>query len=659
MVAEIGHFSVWLALTLALLQAILPLYGFHAGRGWAMAVARPAAMLHWLVLTVGLLALGYAFYSNDFSIAYVAGHSNSQLPLGFRLSAIWGGHEGSLLLWVWILSLWGLLVARLPGKVPADVHALVLAVMALVAIGFLLFMLLTSNPFDRHLPWFPLDGADLNPLLQDPGLIIHPPMLYTGYVGFSVAFAFAIAGLLAGRLDPDWARWARPWTTVAWAFLTVGIALGSWWAYYELGWGGWWFWDPVENASFMPWLCGTALIHSLAVTEKRGLFRAWTVLLAIFAFALCLLGTFLVRSGILTSVHSFANDPARGAFILAFLMIVVGGSLALFAWRAPTLSQRTGFHWISRETFLLGNNLLLVSAAFVVLMGTLFPLIGEALSIKVSVRAPYFNAFFVPLTMLLMLLMVPGMLSNWKKQDGRRLRQRLLWLVPLSVLLGLPLAWFSGTPLPVAGVLAVVLVCYVMLAHIADWQHKARAFRVGLLGGARRLTRGYYGMLLAHIGLAVLVAGITQVSFRDVERDLRMQPGDVVDEAGYHFLLTGFSDRAGPNFDAVQGIVEVTRAGRPVAVMVPEKRTYRVSGQVMTEAAIHSNFFRDLYISLGEPLSDGAWAVRIYYKPGIGWLWLGAGLLALGGLVAVSDRRYRKRKQQAEVALADKELTYG
>jgi cytochrome c-type biogenesis protein CcmF len=652
LVAELGHFCLWLALALALLQSSLPIYGYITGKPWMLAVARPAAVLQWGALTVGLLALAWAFYSHDFSISYVAGHSNSKLPLGFRISAIWGGHEGSLLLWVWILALWGLLVSWLRGRVPQDVHALVLAVMGMIGIGFLLFMLLTSNPFDRTLPWFPLDGGDLNPLLQDPGLIIHPPMLYAGYVGFSVAFAFAIAGLIAGRLDPAWARWARPWTTVAWAFLTIGIALGSWWAYYELGWGGWWFWDPVENASLMPWLCGTALIHSLAVTEKRGLFRAWTVLLALMAFSLCLLGTFLVRSGVLTSVHSFANDPARGAFILAFLSIVVGGSLILFAFRAPVLRHRAGFEFLSRDSFLLGNNLILLVATFVVLMGTLFPLLGEALDIKISVRSPYFNAFFVPLTLVLMLLMVPGMLSNWKKQEPQPLIRKLLWLAPVSVVIGVVLVYASGGELPFVAILAIILVVYVILAQVSDWLQKARAFRVGLWRGAWRLSRAYNGMILGHIGLAILVAGITQVSFRDIERDVRMQPGDVARVAGYDFLFQEIVERPGPNFDAIRGIVPVTRDGHPVTILTPEKRTYRVSGQVMTEASIQSSLLRDLYVSLGEPIGDDAWAVRIYYKPGIGWLWLGSALLALGGFVAASDRRYRSRQEEAGDAQA-------
>ena len=475
-------------------------------------------------------------------------------------------------------------------------------------------------------------------------------MLYMGYVGFSVAFAFAVAGLLAGRLDPQWARWARPWTTAAWCFLTVGIALGSWWAYYELGWGGWWFWDPVENASFMPWLCGTALIHSLAVTEKRGLFRAWTVFLAILAFSLSLLGTFLVRSGVLTSVHAFANDPSRGAFILALLCIVFGGSLLLFALRAPVLRQKTGFTWLSRETFLLGNNLLLLVATFVVLLGTLFPLIGEAMDLKISVRSPYFNAFFVPLTLLLMAILVPGMQSNWKRQDGAVLLRRLAWLAPVSVIAGAALGRLSGE-LPLVGYVAIIMVVYVVLAHAADALARARAFRQGALRGLTRLRQSYYGMVSAHIGLAVLVAGITLVSFQETERDLRMAPGDVADVGGYQFEFRTLENVRGPNYMSKMAVFPVTRDGDLVHPgLAAEKRTYNASGQVMTEAAIDAGLMRDLYVALGEPLDDTAWAVRIYYKPGVRWIWLGALIMAFGGALALLDRRYRTRNRDGQEA---------
>ena len=639
--AEIGHLSLWVAMATALVLAVFPLVGVYRRVEAWQRYARPLAWLQWLALTVSIVALGYCFYIDDFSITYVANHSNSELPLGYRLSAIWGGHEGSLLLWAWMLGGWSALVGLFSRKVPLDMVVRVLSVMGMIAVGFLAFMLFTSNPFDRSLPWFPIDGVDLNPLLQDPGLIVHPPMLYMGYVGFSVAFAFAVAGLLAGNLDPAWARWARPWTTVAWCFLTVGIALGSWWAYYELGWGGWWFWDPVENASLMPWLAGTALIHSLAVSEKRNLFRAWTVLLAIIAFSLSLLGTFLVRSGVLTSVHAFANDPSRGAFILGFLVVVAGGALTLFALRAGQLEGKGGFKGLSRETFLLGNNLLLLIAASAVLMGTLYPLLGEALDMKVSIRSPYFNSFFVPLAMLLMVLLVPGVMSNWKRQEGAQLVRRLVWLVPAAAVAGWLAARLPG-PTPWVGVLAIMLCLFVVFSHVEDVVRRALAYDRGLAGGLGKLGRGYYGMVLAHCGLAVLVAGVTVVSYHEVERDVRMAPGDVAEVGGYRFEFDQMSTYRGANFDSRRGHFLVTRDGKAVTEMNPEKRTYRAGGQVMTEAAIDGRVMRDLYVALGEPLEGDAWAVRIYYKPMVRWIWLGALIMALGGALALTDARYRK-----------------
>ncbi len=640
--AEIGHLSLWVALAAALVLAIFPLIGvYRQVIGWQR-YARPLAWLQWLALTLAILCLGYSFYINDFSLTYVANHSNSELPLGYRLSAIWGGHEGSLLLWAWMLGGWSALVGLFSRKVPLPMVVRVLSVMGMIAVGFLAFMLFTSNPFDRTLPWFVIDGADLNPLLQDPGLIIHPPMLYMGYVGFSVAFAFAVAGLMAGDLDPAWARWARPWTTVAWCFLTVGIALGSWWAYYELGWGGWWFWDPVENASLMPWLAGTALIHSLAVSEKRNLFRAWTVLLAIVAFSLSLLGTFLVRSGVLTSVHAFANDPSRGAFILVFLVVVAGGALTLFASRAGRLKGEGGFKMLSRESFLLGNNLLLLTATFVVLLGTLFPLLGEALDVKISIRSPYFNAFFVPLALALIVVMVPGMFSNWKRQAGHPLVRRLVWLAPVALVVGFFAARLPGD-MPWVGTLAVMLALFLVFAHLDDIVRRALSYNRGLGAGLRKLGRAYYGMVLAHCGLAVLIAGVTVVSFHEVERDVRMAPGDSAEVGGYRFEFDTLSAYKGPNFDARRGHFLVSRDGEAVTEMNPEKRTYRAGGQVMTEAAIDGRLMRDLYVALGEPLGGDAWAVRIYYKPMVRWIWLAALIMALGGALALSDPRYRKK----------------
>lgn len=644
MAAEIGHLSLWLALAAALCLSVFPLVGVSRGIAAWQWYARPLASVQWLAMTVGMVALGYSFYINDFTVSYVANHSNSALPLGYRISAIWGGHEGSLLLWGWLLASWAAMVGLLSRSVPQEMVARVLAVMGMIAVGFLLFMLLTSNPFDRTLPWFPLDGADLNPLLQDPGLIVHPPMLYMGYVGFSVAFAFAVAGLLTGNLDPAWARWARPWTTVAWCFLTVGIALGSWWAYYELGWGGWWFWDPVENASLMPWLAGTALIHSLAVSEKRNLFRAWTVLLAIITFSMSLLGTFLVRSGVLTSVHAFANDPTRGAFILGFLVVVAGGALTLFAVRASALRSDGGFKPLSREAFLLGNNLILLTAMAVVLVGTIAPLFFEWMDLKISIRSPYFNGFFVPLTFVLILLLVPGVFSNWKRQEGNSLLKRIGLLLPAAIIAG----WFAARipePSPWQGVLAIILSVYLILAHGDDVLRRARAYGVGLGTGLRKLARSYWGMVIAHCGLAVMVAGITVVSFHEVERDVRMGPGDEVQLGDYRFVFDSMDEYRGPNFDSTRGHFDVYWKDEFVARMNPEKRTYHASRQVMTEAAIDAGFWRDLYVAMGEPLkASNAWAVRIYFKPGIRWIWLGALIMALGGALALSDKRYRRQK---------------
>ncbi|EKF73922.1 cytochrome c-type biogenesis protein CcmF [Alcanivorax hongdengensis A-11-3] len=647
MAAEIGQLSLWLALALASCLAIFPLVGVHRGIAAWQWYARPLAWTQWLAMSTAMVALGYCFYSNDFSVAYVANHSNSALPLHYRLAAIWGGHEGSLLLWGWMLSGWAALVGLLSRSVPDAMVVRVLSVMGMIAVGFLCFMLFTSNPFDRALPWFPLDGVDLNPLLQDPGLVVHPPMLYMGYVGFSVAFAFAVAGLMAGDMDPAWARWARPWTTVAWCFLTVGIALGSWWAYYELGWGGWWFWDPVENASLMPWLAGTALIHSLAVTEKRNMFRAWTVFLAIVAFSLSLLGTFLVRSGVLTSIHAFANDPKRGLFILVFLCVVAGGALVLFALRGGALRSSRGFKPLSREAFLLGNNLVLLTAASVVLMGTLFPLIGEAIGMKVSIRSPYFNAFFVPLSVALVLLLVPGVFSNWKRQPGKPLLRRLLIVAPAAVVTGALASRLPGAT-PWVGTLAIMLACYLVLAHLDDVLRRALAYDLGLWAGLGKLARSYWGMVLAHCGLAVLITGITLVSFYQVERDVRMAPGDEVTIGAYRFHFDKLDQYTGPNFDATRGHFTAYHHDRAVAVMQPEKRRYHAGGQTMTEAAIDPALMRDLYVALGEPLdkhADDAWAVRVYVKPGVRWIWLGALIMAFGGALALSDRRYRNSKR--------------
>ena len=650
MIPELGHLAMILALCFAVVQASVPLIGAWRGDRLWMGLARPAAWGQFAFLLFAFICLTQAFMVDDFSVAYVAENSNSALPWYYKFSAVWGAHEGSLLLWALILGGWTFAVSVFSRQLPQVMLARVLAVMGMISVGFMSFLILTSNPFARILPQVPANGRDLNPLLQDIGLIVHPPMLYMGYVGFSVAFAFAIAALLGGRLDAAWARWSRPWTIVAWAFLGIGITLGSWWAYYELGWGGWWFWDPVENASFMPWLVGTALIHSLAVTEKRGVFKSWTVLLAIAAFSLSLLGTFLVRSGVLTSVHAFASDPARGVFILAFLLVVVGGSLTLFAIRAPVVKSHVGFGLWSRETLLLGNNLLLVVAASMILLGTLYPLVLDALSgAKMSVGPPYFNALFVPLMALLMVVMAVGVLVRWKdtplKWLASMLTPVLLGSAALAVLLGVLMGDFNW-----AVMATVMLAAWVLLAGVRDLLDKTR--HKGLFNGMRGLTRSYWGMQLAHIGIAVCALGVVLSSQYSAERDLRMAPGDTTELGGYQFMFEGARHFQGPNFTSDRGTVRVLRDGKVLSILHPEKRLYSVQQSMMTEAGIDAGFTRDLYVALGEPLGDGAWAVRVHVKPFVRWIWLGGLLTGLGGALAAFDRRYRlKAERQARESM--------
>lgn len=649
MLVELGHFSLVLALVVAAAQALLPAYGVWVRHPAAQAVARHAAWAQFVLLLLAFLGLTAGFLQNDFTVDYIARQSNTQLPVWYKISAVWGGHEGSLLLWALVLSAWTAAVALFSRSLPQDMVARVLSVLGAVSVSFLLFVLLTSNPFSRLLPDFPPDGNDLNPLLQDIGLIFHPPMLYMGYVGFAVPFAFALAGLMGGRLDSAWARWSRPWALAAWAFLTLGIALGSWWAYYELGWGGWWFWDPVENASFMPWLAGTALLHSLAATEKRGVFKAWTVMLAIIAFALSLLGTFLVRSGVLTSVHAFAADPSRGLFVLGILTVVVGGSLILFAVRAGVLSSESRYQLVSKETFILVNNVLLLVATTVVLLGTLFPLVADVLNIgKISVGPPYFNLLFTPLTLVLLVFLGVGPQANWKRhQAGSLLRPYGLMLVA-GLLLGVvfPLLWFGSNSAMVAVVCTLFFT--VMLSILYDIYQKASTAKAGLLAGLTRLSRSYVGMHLAHTGILVLVLGIALTSYYSVERDLRMEPGDSVQEGPYTFIFNGVSEKAGPNYLSRYGDVTAKKGDKVLRSLHPEKRIYNVQRNMMTEAAIDAGLFRDLYVALGEPLNEDennqAWAVRLYYKPFVRWIWLGAIIMALGAVVAASDRRYRLKK---------------
>ena len=637
MIPEFGHYALILALCIALIQGVLPLIGAHQGRREWLILARPAAQTVFLLLATAFVILAWSFYINDFSVLYVAEHSNSQMPVMYRLGAVWGGHEGSLLLWVFLLSTWTILVAQLSKALDEFMVARVIGVLGLVMSVLLLFVLTTSNPFMRLLP-AAQDGRSLNPLLQDPGLVFHPPMLYMGYVGFSVAFAFAIASLLSGRLDAAWARWSRPWTTAAWVFLTLGIALGSWWAYYELGWGGWWFWDPVENASFIPWLVGTALLHSLAVTEKRGGFKSWTVLLAITAFSLSLLGTFLVRSGVLTSVHAFATDPRRGVFILIFLVLVVGSSLILYAWRAPKSSLGGKFSLSSRETFILLGNVFLVVSAGSVLLGTLYPLLIDALHLgKISVGPPYFNSVFVPLMAPLLVLMGIGPWTNWKSSDLLGVIKRL-WLAGLVAVLagiGIPLMMGEFTWLAGLGFL------------LAFWVIASGCLQIIRQAKAGKPTRSFIGMQFAHLGIAVFVIGVTMVGAYQEEKDVRMSAGDTVSVGGYQIQFEGVNVVPGPNYQAMRGTFLLNKNGNTQTIMHPEKRNYFSSTMPMTEAAIDAGLTRDIYVSLGEELPDKSWAVRVYYKPFVDWIWGGCLLMALGGVLAISDRRYRiKLKRQ-------------
>jgi len=638
MIPELGQLALCLALAVALIQAVVPLYGAHTLNASYIALARPAAQAQALLIAFAFGCLTYAFVSNDFSVQYVAMHSNSALPLHYRVSGVWGGHEGSFLLWCLMLGVWMLAVSAFSAHLPEDMTARVLAVMGLMSAGFIAFMLFTSNPFDRLFP-APPDGRDLNPLLQDPGMVLHPPMLYMGYVGFSVAFAFAVAALLSGRLDAAWARWSRPWTTIAWVFLTLGIALGSGWAYYELGWGGWWFWDPVENASFMPWLVGTALIHSLAVTEKRGGFRSWTVLLAIVAFALSLLGTFLVRSGVLTSVHAFAVDPKRGIFILGLFAVFIGGALALYAWRTSRIGLGGAFAAVSRESFLLANNVLLATAAGTVFLGTLYPLALDAFGGgKISVGPPYFEAVFVPIMAPALFLMGVGPLARWKRASIPELALRLRWALGVSLALGFLSPLLFGDWRGMVGFGLALAIWIVVTA---------------LMSLKGRQTRSHYGMVVAHIGVALIVVGVTLVKGYESERDANLRPGESVSLGALAFTLEKIEDVKGPNYVAARATVSVARDGKPVTVLHPERRVYTVQEQVMTEAAIDPGVTGDLYVSLGDPLPGGAWLVKVQHKPFIDWIWGGCLVMALGGLLAATDRRYRfseKKKAAAQFA---------
>jgi cytochrome c-type biogenesis protein CcmF len=643
MVPELGHYALFLALCLAAAQVLWPLRGAVACNTAYMQLGCYTAWGQFLLTGLAIGTLAYAFLTNDFSVAYVAENSNSRLPAIYRFCAVWGAHEGSLLLWVFILTGWMAAIALLSRGISEPIRARVLAILAIIAIGFYLFLLTTSSPFTRFLPQSPADGADLNPILQDPGLAVHPPLLYMGYVGFAVPFAFAMAALLSGRLDPAWARWSRPWTTVAWCFLTLGIVLGSAWAYRELGWGGWWFWDPVENASFLPWLAGTALIHSLAVTEKRQLFKAWTVLLAVCAFSLSLLGTFLVRSGVLVSVHSFASDPQRGLFMLGFLLFVIGGSLAVYAWRGRLLVSSGEFTLASREALLLTNNILLFTAMLTVLLGTLYPLIMESLHLgKLSVGPPYFNAVFMPLIAPLFILMAIAPLFQWRNTDIKNLRKKMgiylliviVLAVTLPLILGVALSfWFLG-----ALALTLWLVLWT-LHHGFTWKKWPKL---------RRLTLSQWAMCLAHLGVGVTAIGILCSTAYSQQRDVEMHPGDTVKIGPYRFQFQRVSELSGSNYQALQGQVAVYHQQKLLRILWPEQRYFPVANSVATKAAIDVGIFRDLYVALGTSLPNGAWSFRLYYKPFIRWIWAGGVMMFLGGLMAVADRRYRINKRVLE-----------
>jgi cytochrome c-type biogenesis protein CcmF len=656
MIPELGNFSLTLGLSLAILLSVLPMVGVYRNNQLLMTMSRPLCTGVWVFMVISFGCLAYAFLNDDFSVAYVARNSNTLLPEIYKFTAVWGGHEGSLLLWVLMVASWTYAVSLFSRNLPLDILARVLSVMGVISVCFLLFMLFTSNPFDRLMLNTPAEGTDLNPLLQDFGLIVHPPFLYMGYVGFSVAYAFAITALLTGKLDAAWARWTRPWTNAAWAFLTIGVALGSWWAYYELGWGGWWFWDPVENVAFMPWLVGTALIHSLAVTEKRGVFKSWTVLLAIAAFSLSLLGTFIVRSGLITSVHAFAVDPERGLVLLAILLLVIGASLFLYALRAPIMKGTASYTITSREVFLLINNIILVVATAGILLGTLYPLIHEAINGEanmVSVGPPYFNTIFLPLMALLALFLTVGSISRWKKTSTVFLKEQLTKVAIASVALGILLPLAITREVNFGIFLAVALALWIVLGIVRDILTKI-SNKDSLLQGLKSLSLSYYGMQLAHSGMAIIILGVCLTSHYSVEEDVRLAPGESIVIRGYEFIFEGVTKQPGPNYEAEAGLITVLKNGEDYLELRPEKRTYFATGAIQTEADIDVGLFRDLFAALGDPRGEGAWVVRIHLKPFVLWIWLGAFIMATGGITAILDRRYRTKEK---VSQQDKVVT--
>lgn len=647
MIAELGHFALAIAFAFSLLLAIVPIWGAYKGHGGQMALARPLTYGMFLFTFISYAALTWGFLVADFSIAYVASNSSSALPWYYRITAVWSSHEGSFLLWMLVQAGWAAALALYSTRLPLTFAARVLAVMGMIGVGFYLFMLLTSNPFDRLIPFIPVDGRDMNPLLQDPGMIIHPPLLYFGYVGLSVAFAFAIAALLGDRLDSAWARWSRPWTLAAWIFLTLGIMVGSWWAYYELGWGGWWFWDPVENASFMPWLVATALIHSLAVTEKRGTFKSWTVLLAISGFSLSLLGTFLVRSGVLVSVHAFAADPTRGMFLLAFLAVVICSSLLLYAIRASKVVSHTRYELFSREVLLLGNNLFLVTATMVVLLGTLLPLVHQQLGLgSISIGEPFFNSVFVYITVPFAILLGIGPLVRWRRQGLKELIAPLATAFMSAVILAILLPKVIADEVHGMAVLGLVLALWIVASTVQELRQRV-AKRENKPEALVKLGRSHWGMVLGHLGFAVAIIGIALVQNYEVERTVRMSPGDTFAESGYEFRFTELGERQGPNFVSEVATFEIARNGSVIDIVDSEKRFYTIQRQVMTQTALQVSPFRDLYIAMGEELNDGSWAVRIHIKPFVRWIWMGGVIMAIGGLLSASDKRYRLKRRKS------------
>lgn len=651
MIPEIGYFALVLAMSLSLLLCIFPLWGAYTGNLRLMKAAPSLAIGQCILVVFSFLVLIYITLMDDFTVAYVAHHSSSSLPWYYKITSTWGGHEGAILLWLVMQSVWTMLVAVMSKSLPWVLRARVLGVLGFLGVGFMLYTLWMSSPFERLLPYFPVEGRDLNPLLQDPGMIIHPPLLYMGYVGLSVSFSFAIAALLTGKLDNTWAKWSRPWTMAAWGFLTLGITIGSWWAYSELGWGGWWFWDPVENASLMPWLVATALLHSLSVTEKRSVFKSWTVLLAITAFSLCLLGTFIVRSGIIVSVHAFATDPDRGLFILSFLAVVVGGSLALYATRVSQVYSEGRYQFISREVTLWVNNIFLVVATLIVLLGTLLPMIHKELGLgSISIGVPFFNQMFAILTVPFAILLGIAPMLRWKQNKMPPLVKK--WVVLLVATLVITTAWLFSSFEVVAPLtfVATALAVWIFIATATDLFSKV-SVHSSLTVGLKKLGLSYWAMVLGHVGIAFVIASVTLTSAYSVERSVSMKPGETAMLNEYEYRFDGVKEIRGPNYGGHAGVVTVFKDGEKVTKLYAEKRRYDIGMQFMTEAAIDDGFFRDLYLALGEPLSAGAWSLRIYHKPYVRWMWLGGLLISFAGFIVLADKRYRgrvKKPQQQE-----------